>query len=140
MWVFTKHGFLSAVQHDQDRARMRVRARRREHLDNAFPDYDILDMQEAEGQHDYRWHLDISRGEWIDYLADAAMDVDYTSHVKEAISGDDAEMYRAMMKVWSAMYELQTGVPENLWKDFSDSDDDDDEFGWDDDMPPVHGV
>ena len=108
MWVFTKDGFLSAVQHDEDRVRMRVRARRREHLDNAFPGYDILDMAEEGGPYDYRWHVDISRGEWVDYLAEAAMDVDYTSHVKEAISGDDKELYEAMLKVWTALYAIQS--------------------------------
>lgn len=130
MWVFTKHGFLSAVQHEDDRSRMRVRARRREHLDNAFPDYKILDMQETDEPYDYRWHLDISRGEWIDYLADAAMDVDYTSHVKEAIAGNDMDMYRALLATWTAMYGLQSA--EELEPDV-------DEFGWDDDddEPPV---
>lgn len=120
MWVFTKDGFLSAVQHDDDRSRMRIRARKREHLDNAFPDYEILDMREDDDQHDYRWHLDIARGEWVDYLMDAAMDIDYTSHVKEAIAKNDQEFYRVLLRVWSVMHELQEGkqpVDELVWDD-----------------------
>ena len=122
MWVFTKDGFLSAVQHN-DRARMRIRARRRDDLERAFPGTSIIDMAESGGQFDYRWHLDVARGEWVDYLVESAMDIDYTSHAKEAMTrgGQDREMYSALLDVWTTMYRLQTGVKEV------------DEFGWDDD-------
>lgn len=129
VWVFTKDGFLSAVQHDDDRSRMRVRARRREHLESAFPGFDIVDLQDGDVIHDYRWHLDVARGEWVDYLVGTAMDVDYTSHVKEAISGDDKQMYRAMLRVWTAMLELQTGELKA-----GDLGYEVDEFGWDNDL------
>lgn len=129
MWVFTKDGFLSAVQNNEDRHRMRVRARRRDHLSNAFPEHDklIIDLQKSGAQFDYRWHLDIARGEWIDYLTDAALDVDYSSHAKEAMSGSDKKFYSALLEVWSAMYRLQK----------PDANDDVDEFGWDDDDDEV---
>lgn len=127
MWVFTKDGFLSAVQNDDDRSRMRVRARRREHLEGAFPDNAVLDMKTEPGTYDYRWHCDVARGEWVDYLVGAAMDVDYTSHAKEAMAGGDKTFYRALLRVWTAMHELQTGElkPGDLGVEL-------DEFGWDD--------
>lgn len=121
MWVYTKDGFFSAVQDNQDRARMRVRARRRDDLERAFPDSDIIDQAESGGQFDYRWHLDVARGEWVDYLCETAMDIDYTSHAKEAMTqdGTDREMYSALLEVWRVMYRLQ-GASEPV-----------DEFGWD---------
>ena len=123
MWVFTKDGFLSAVQHD-DRARMRIRARRRDDLERAFPGTSIIDMAEGGGQFDYRWHLDVARGEWVDYLVESAMEIDYTSHAKEAMTdgGKDRQMYSALLEVWSTMHRLQTGGEVEV-----------DEFGWDDD-------
>ena len=129
MWVFTKDGFLSAVQNNEDRARMRVRARRRDDLERAFPGSKIIDLKESGGQFDYRWHLDVARGEWVDYLVESAMDIDYTSHAKEAMTrgGQDREMYSALLEVWSTMYRLQQ--PD------ADDDDDVDEFGWNDDSP-----
>jgi len=124
MWTFTKDGFFSAVQNNEDRARMRVRARRREDLERAFPGSKIIDLKESGGQFDYRWHLDVARGEWVDYVAEAAMDIDYTSHAKEAMTrgGTDREMYSALLDVWTTMHRLQTGGEVDV-----------DEFGWDDD-------
>jgi hypothetical protein len=104
MWIFTKDGFLSVVAHEQDESVLRVRARRREHLAALVPLRDVIDMGDAA---DYRWHADVPRDVVIDFATKAIDGLDYTSHVKEAISGRDDRMYRAMMECWTALLRLQ---------------------------------
>ena len=96
------------MQSNTDRKRIRVRARRLRDLESAFPGRtDYLDLSETDEPFDYRWHLDIARGEWLDFLAEAAMDVDYTSHVKNVIAANDRKFEDILMRCWSELYKLQ---------------------------------
>lgn len=104
MWIFTKDGFISVVQHESDPALVRVRARKREHLERWFPHADIIEM---DAEADYRWHADVERLDLVVVLTDAVFDLDYTSHVKEAIAGDDDDFYKALLDTWFALHELQ---------------------------------
>jgi hypothetical protein len=107
MWLITKTGFVSLVQHDTDSSKIRARARRREHLADTFDlfDADIIDL--GPDAPDYRWHADVPRSHVAQAMYDSVMDLDYTSHVKEAVAGDDDVMYTAMLGCWRALYQLQ---------------------------------
>jgi hypothetical protein len=107
MWIISKTGFVSLVEHDDDTLKLRARARRREHLVDTFglDDADIIDL--GPGAPDYRWHADVYREEAIERLADALRDLNYTSHVKEEVSGDDKKMSQAMFACWYALQKLQ---------------------------------
>lgn len=104
MWIFTKNGFLSAVANDTDPDKVRVRARKQEHLVHSLGPVEVIELPTA----DYRWHCDITRAHFIEFLTEAVLDMDYTSHVKEEIAGDDNQMYRAMLSCWTALHALQT--------------------------------
>jgi len=111
MWIIAKSGFVSLVQHNTDSNLIRARARRREHLVATFDltDDEVIDL--GPNAPDYRWHCDIPRDEAATVLMDAVMALDYTSHVKEEVSGPDNVMHRAMMSCWSALYRLQRPDP-----------------------------
>jgi hypothetical protein len=108
MWIITKGGFVSLVQHDSDPDFVRARARRFEHLANTFtslePD-EIIDL--GPNCPDYRWHANVSKDEAADVMFEAVMDLDYTSHVKESVTGGDAVFYGAMLGCWRELYALQ---------------------------------
>lgn len=107
MWLFArcedKPAFLSVVVHRDDPSKLLVRGRKKEHLENAFPNVPIED----DGEADYRWRMVVSRVEVTDYMVRAVAQIDYDSHVKETISGDDDAMYNAMLDTWTALYALQ---------------------------------
>jgi hypothetical protein len=118
MWIISRDGFVSLVQHKDDPNLIRARARRREHLTDTFglDDEDIIDL--GVGAPDYRWHADVPRVDVAEAMVDEVAELDYTSHVKESVSGKDQDMYRAMLKCWNALYELQRPMPKPSARDF----------------------
>jgi len=107
MWVIAKHGFVSLVEHNTDPDLIRARARRREHLADTFDlnDIDIIDL--GRDAPDYRWHADVPRVHVAQALYDAVLNLDYSSHVKEEVSGADNVMYSSMLGCWRELYKLQ---------------------------------
>ena len=105
MWLITKHGFISVVAHDTNPDLVRVRARDGSTWNSWFDmtANEVIEMPDA----DYRWHADVHRLKLMMVMADAISDLDYTSHVKESVAGDDRAMYRAMLDCWSALHRLQ---------------------------------
>lgn len=109
MWIFTKTGFISVVAHDTDPILVRVRARTRQHLADTFPEAEIIDLADGEGDYDYdyRFHADVPRMKVALTVAEAIDNLDYTSHAKEAMAGDDNDFYEALLRTWYAMYAYQ---------------------------------
>ena len=106
MWIISKNGFVSLVQHTDDPSKFRARARRREHLEQTFglgPD-EIIDMRD---EADYRFHADVPRELANAKIVDALNDVDYESHAKEHMAGDDRGYLNALMGVWGKLLNLQ---------------------------------
>jgi hypothetical protein len=122
MWVFTKHGFFSAVcarqgdgTHGQpiDPDRIMVRARVREHLEalrKRFPDLlgqcDILEFAGT----DYAFRILIHKRVWSQVLSGLADETDYDNFKSEVgRQGRGAAAYAGSLHdVWSVMYRLQT--------------------------------
>lgn len=122
MWVFTKHGFFSAVCAGQgigkqgqpvDPDRIMVRARVRSHLDalkKRFPDM----LGECEIQRsdktDYAFRIFVAKTVWAQVLVGLAEETDYGNFKSEVAShqGKAGAAYeRSLHHVWSVMYELQ---------------------------------
>jgi hypothetical protein len=114
MWVFTTAGFLSAVQDKDDPQMIRVRARTENHIEqfaaaiHADPEW-IIDMEEVDGNFDYRWVCTIHKDAWVKFLTDESNNLPL-GHVKEHVSAGDPDLYEAMLDVWTRMYRLQTGM------------------------------
>jgi len=122
MWIFTKHGFFSAVcarkgdgSHSQpvDPDRIMVRARVRKHLENLknrFPDHlEQCDIHESVGT-DYAFRLFVQKSEWVQVLTSLGEETDYDNFKSEVARhlGSEGKRYNnSLGEVWSVMHELQ---------------------------------
>lgn len=102
MWIFTKDGFFSIVQHKDDPNYLMVRARVREDIQRAFGPSDI---KESEGS-DYRFRKVVPRPVVADYMSKAVAEIDYTS-VKDEIDQGEKDRHDMLYKVWAAHMGLQ---------------------------------
>jgi hypothetical protein len=122
MWIFTKHGFFSAVcarqgdgAHGQpvDTDRIMVRARVRGHLEaltNNFPDLlGECEIQESAGT-DYAHRLLVQKPSWTQVMAELAEETDYDNFKSEVArhQGRAGATYEhSLHDVWSVMHKLQ---------------------------------
>lgn len=122
MWVFTKHGFFSAVcarqgsgKHGQpvDPNRIMVRARLRDHLDalkKRFPDLlGPCEVQDFAGT-DYAFRIFVAKSVWSQVLAGLAEETDYDNFKSEVARhhGKVGAAYeRSLHEVWAVMNHLQ---------------------------------
>jgi hypothetical protein len=122
MWIFTKHGFYSAVcarqgdgEHGQpvDVDRIMVRARIRGHLEalkKRFPDLiGQCETREFVGT-DYAFRIFVDKPVWSQVVAGLAEETDYDNFKSEVAShqGPTGAAYeRSLHEVWSVMNKLQ---------------------------------
>jgi hypothetical protein len=122
MWVFTRHGFFSAVcarkgsgQHGQpvDPERIMVRARLRGHLEALKARFsDLLgpcEVQEFAGT-DYAFRIFVAKSVWSQVLAGLAEETNYDNFKAEVArhQGKAGGAYeRSLHDVWSVMHKLQ---------------------------------
>jgi hypothetical protein len=122
MWVFTKHGFFSAVcarqgrgKHGQpiDPDRIMVRARVRAHLEALKKRFsDLLGQCEIQefADTDYGFRIFIAKSVWSQVLARLAEETNYDNFKSEVArhQGKAGAAYEhSLHDVWSAMYKLQ---------------------------------
>lgn len=128
MWIFTRHGFFSAVcarqgngKHNQpvDPDRIMVRGRLRSHLVALKERFsDLLgecEIQESAGT-DYAFRLFVQKPAWVRVLAGLGEETDYDnfkSEVADHQGAAGAAYERSLHDVWSVMTELQKseGLP-----------------------------
>ena len=122
MWLFTKHGFYSAVcarqgdgSHSQpvDTDRMVVRARVRSHLDalkERFPDL-LADCEIMEfAGTDYAFRIFVDKSVWSQVLVGLNEEMDYDNFKSEVArhQGSEGAAYEhSLHEVWSVMNKLQ---------------------------------
>jgi hypothetical protein len=122
MWLFTKHGFYSAVcarqgngKHGQpvDLKRIMVRARVRGHLEALkmrFPDVlGQCDIEEFAGT-DYAFRMFVAKSVWSQIVSALAEETDYDNFKSEVArhQGRAGAAYeRSLHDVWSVMHRLQ---------------------------------
>lgn len=124
MWIFTKTGFYSIVNHNSMLDCYLVRARVKEDLVDlindiyrdpahgsnaeANRDYAISTIEDDETA-DYRWRVALYREDVIDCLAQQMEDIDYTTNVKGTIDKGQKDRHSALMGVWDSMMNIQEG-------------------------------
>jgi hypothetical protein len=122
MWIFTKHGFFSAVcarkgdgSHGRavDTDRIMVRGRVRKHLEalkERFPDLlGQCGIQEFAGT-DYAYRIFVDKRAWCQVVSGLAEDTNYDNFKSEVArhQGRQGAAYeRALHEVWSVMYRCQ---------------------------------
>jgi hypothetical protein len=122
MWIFTKHGFFSAVcarqgdgKHGEpvDTNRIMVRARIRGHLEalkKRFPNLlGECEIRESVGT-DYAYRLFVPKSAWTQVVAGLADETDYDNFKDEVAhhqgrAGADYE--HSLHEVWSVMHRFQ---------------------------------
>lgn len=122
MWIFTKHGFYSAVCAREgdgtygrpvDPDRIMVRARLRSHLEalkQRFPDsFQGCEIREFPGS-DYAFRIFVNKSAWSHVLSGLADETDY-DNFKSAVSQyqgtKGANYIHSLHEVWSVMHRLQ---------------------------------
>jgi hypothetical protein len=122
MWIFSKHGFFSAVcarqgdgKHGEpiDLDRIMVRVRVRSHLEalkKRFPKLlSTCEIQEFAGT-DYAYRLFVPKSAWTHVVAGLADETDYDNFKSEVArhQGRAGAAYEhSLHEVWSAMHRLQ---------------------------------
>ena len=122
MWIFTKHGFYSAVcarqgdgSHSQpvDPDRIMVRARLRPHLEALKDRFsDLLadcDIKEFPGT-DYAFRIFVDKSVWSQVLVGLNEEMDYDnfkSKVAHHQGSAGADYEHSLHDVWSVMHRLQ---------------------------------
>lgn len=104
MWIFTKQGFYSAVQHRDDPERIIIRARAKkdiEALKAQIPNLITFTDKTA----DYPHRAIVSRDEWLIALARLGAEIDYPNF-KSAIA--DNKRHNTYLSVWSKLLEIET--------------------------------
>jgi hypothetical protein len=122
MWIFTKHGFFSAVcarqgdgKHGEpiDTDRIMVRARLRSHLEALTKRFGNLlgecEIHDSAGT-DYAYRLFVQKSAWTQVLAGLAEETDYDNFKSEVARHQGragAAFGRSLHDVWSVMHRLQ---------------------------------
>ena len=103
MWIFTKYGFLSIVQHNSMPDHYQVKSRVPIPIEELWPDYDIEIIDWA----DYRYRITISKIEVALVLIESVIgSIDYTSFKNECETDED--YHYVLTRVWSIMYNYQS--------------------------------
>ncbi len=106
MWVHTLDGFYSAVEDNNDTSMVAVRARVEGDLvrliEAAQWPTDIIETFDS----DYRYRVIIPKAIFGEYVMTAAEEISY-GNFKDAAKKSLPGRERALMGVWSALYELQ---------------------------------
>ena len=106
MWVFTKEGFFSAVEHRGDKRMVCVRARVRQDLVNLRAKLPGASKIVTTPDADYAFRVVVEKARWAGYVAAAARDIDY-DNFKNATTLECVQRSSAYHSVWAAMERLQ---------------------------------
>ena len=102
MWLFTNTGFVSAVSNGKD---LVVRARDRESLEALM---EITKQKISHTpQNDYPYRLVISHETFAKWVAHMAPGITYKNFKSEVASTRGYDFAHPLMKVWSAMHEVE---------------------------------
>ena len=95
-------GFISAVLdwNDPSGNSLVVRARMREHLENQFPDEEIVEMKGS----DYKYRIFTTKQKLADLMVKRIMGIDYTNF-KNSV-GDD-RLHEMYADIWAVGYGYQ---------------------------------
>ncbi len=123
MWMMTKYGFYSVVEHRDDPQTVLIRARARKDLEELCEVADSLSRQYGsrvatgftpdrillDDTADYRFRLIVPRQAWMEVTLHLCEGVDY-ANFKNAVKERDPDRADVYMRVWSALYSIQTAT------------------------------
>lgn len=111
MWIFSKIGFFSVVEHKDDPDLVMVRARYKEDIDrlhHAIMDFSKVDLPvERTLNADYYFRMTIPKMTWARIMEAVAADIDYTNFKNAVHHMEPGVRAKAYMEVWDAMRRSQ---------------------------------
>lgn len=105
MWIFTTEGFVSAVEHRHGANSLMVRARSKHALLELSRRTSGVVEQSPDA--DYPFRLTVSREVFSQWLSAEVSAINYFNFKDAAHALGDRRYDRALMSVWSAMYESE---------------------------------
>lgn len=101
MWIASKNGFISIVQHREYPDQVLFRARVRKDLESLFPQEEIISTPEA----DYGFRVFVSKQEAAAIISQQVMDIDYPNF-KNAIAQtpNQKDKLHAYHDIWGVMW------------------------------------
>ena len=96
MWICLNNVFISVVSKGEDKNKLCVRARRREHLAALFPKARIIE----DGGTDYQYRAFIGREEVARVIGEALKNIDY-DNFKSSVK--DTTLHNGYSNVWGIM-------------------------------------
>ncbi len=105
MWLFTKHGFFSAVENFNDKDLIHVRANFSGDLERLCDAYGVTPNVKRVPGSDYTFRMDFPRPVWGEIVKQEALGVDYCKF-KPAVH-DGTKRDDAYLKVFFTMYDAK---------------------------------
>ena len=102
MWIFAKDGFLSIKQHDRQPRLLVVRGRVKGDIERLMGVQEVV--EDATGEHDYRYRTFLDRDRVADRIAEHVCAIRYAAF-KPAVSDKRRTPY--YFDVWDAGYLMQ---------------------------------
>lgn len=120
MWLFTKFGFFSIVQKDNDQDNiLTIRSRTRGDLDRLRNHYlPSLSPSRAHEGTDYSWRANASVAALKEAMSRIVQEIDYSNFKSEVGLSTGHARAKCYSKVWSAMYNMPEDLPEPHPADF----------------------
>jgi hypothetical protein len=129
MWLQTKYGFYSVVEHNDDLQILMVRARSRDDLVNLCELADAVrrDYKSAsvEGfdtdkivhtpQADYHWRLIVPRQAWMELSLRLMTEIDY-GNFKNAVAKRNRERADLYHEVWATLLDIHREGEDDRWE------------------------
>ena len=102
MWIFTKYGYLSIVEHKDMDNYFQIRSREIRPLQKYWPKYDIDIIEWA----DYRFRITIKKNIALKKLIKIIEEINYINFKNQC--SDSREYHDALADIWSRMYFFQS--------------------------------
>ncbi|MDE0558771.1 hypothetical protein OU792_02175 [Algoriphagus sp. NF] len=102
MWIASKNGFVSIVQHRDKPDQVLFRARVRKDLESLFPKESIIETPEA----DYGFRVHVSKQEAVSVISQQVWEIDYPNF-KNAIAQnpEQRDKLSAYHDIWGVMWD-----------------------------------
>lgn len=105
MWIFTQHGFVSAVTHFDNNDKIIVRARDKQSLE--MPSLLFSKTIVTTPKNDYPFRVVLERSEFIEFMRIECEMIDYTNFKGRLDSSRGEQWHDTAFKVWSVMHEIE---------------------------------
>ena len=104
MWIFTKYGFVSVVQHNSIDGYFQVKSRVIDPLEILWPEHNVEVIDWA----DYRFRITLKKELVNSVLLKQIQGVQYTSFKDECRK--DIDYHDELVKIWSIMHNYQMNM------------------------------